>query len=331
MLNIRSKNLVEYAVRILFVILLGLAVHCAVAVAKGGGGKSAFDFGNPERRRTLLVVVLAIGAAAVVMLPTPGTPSGERKVAGGDDKPAKAEPESASAKASDQSETIGRSTPTAQPDSAAPTASIPLPDADEQPEKDVPKSPREELDVSPASPASPVQADALPMISVRPARSAARKARVSEMVERKWRAARKIQHNFIPDLIHDGPYLRLVYEAAMSGHPKAQAKLGDYAYRRRALIEAYYWMRLSCLNGCADAEPNLKACRDRWKRRGCQPEYGNVSSIFTERQSSLGRALIRLDCDVMPQQSLAKVKAMSVAGDAVAKMILDAMAEREDV
>lgn len=331
MLSVRSKNLTEYAVRLLFVILLGTVVHCAVAVAKGGDGKSAFDFANPERRRTLLVVILAIGAAAVVMLPMPGASSRERKEEGEGDKSAKAEPESVSAKVTEESGTIERSAPSAQLDSVASPASVPLSDTGVQPVNDALKSPWEEMPVSSASSASTVQADALPKKSVQSARSAACEVRVSETLVRKWKAARRIQHGYIPDLVHDGSYLRLVYDAAISGHPKAQAKLGDYAYRRRTLVEAYYWMKLSRLNGCEDAELNLKACRDKWKRRGCPPEYENVSSIFTERQSSLGRALIRLDCDVMSQQSLAKIKSMAAAGDAVAVRILGEMSEREDV
>lgn len=321
MLSIRSKNLMEYAVRMLFVILLGLAVHYAVYVAKGGGGKNAFDFGNPERRRTLLVVVLVVGAAAVVMLPTPAASSVEHKTTKRNDEREKTDPEVVPAKALVPSETTEQPEPAGQQPSVPSTESVMMPSPVELVAKDVPASPRK----------TAVAVPAMPEKSVRSVKPRPRESPVDEMLERKWRMARKIQHNYIPDLVHDGSYLRLVYDVAISGHPEAQAKLGDYAYRRRTLVEAYYWMKLSCMNGCRDAAPNLKACRDKWKRRGCPPEYENVSSIFTERQSSLGRALIRLDCDVMSKPSLTKIKSMAAAGDAVAVRILGEMTEREDV
>lgn len=302
MLSVRSRNLKTYAVRMLFVILLGLAAHCVVAVAKGGEGKRAFDFGDPERRRTLLVVVLAVGAAAVVMLPMPGATTAENKPA--DAGKAKTERGDEPEKAAAQTLPVVRPAPVA---SAEPV--------------DPPKPVEQVMMADPPAPPVPPVRSTAPSV----------RASVGELAERKWAMARRIRHNYIPDLFRDRFYLKMVHDAAMAGHPDAQAKLGDYAFRRRTLVEAYYWMKLSSMNGRQEAESNLMACRDKWKQKGCPPEYENVSAFFTEQQSALGRALLRLACGVRPEQALTRIRAQAAGGDDFAVRILDAMSKREDV
>ena len=332
MLSVRSKSMAEYAVRLLFLILLGLAIHCGVAAARGGG-KSAFDFKLPERRRSILMVVLVVGAVAVVMLPTaavrkPAKADGERvKSASGEPLPP----------AATQSE------PPVAPPASEPSPPVAPTDAE-------PSQPIAPSIPAPSQPASsPVERSMIversaPTVSARvdvpqarsaepapaPQTSAEGDALAVEMSERMWRSARKIRHNYIPDRAHDGEYLNLLHGAAMSGHSKAQAKLSDYAFRRGALVEAYYWMKLAQLNGFAEAESSLKVYRDQWRRSAYPLEYGNVYEHFTERQGSLGRALLRLDCGVQADQAKKRLTSMAAEGEAVAVMILGEMPEGGD-
>ena len=324
MLSIRSKNLTEYAVRILFVILLGLVAHCALVVVKGGDGRSSFDFDEPERRRSLLVIVLAVGAVAVFMLPT----SSEGKTAEKDDGQAKTIHENVPPKTDVQSESVGPQQPVEPQQLVEPQKPSENPEIAARP--DPIEQPRSAAAAVGAD-ASCVKAQEPETESALPAEPGDGEAFANEMAERMWRSARKIRHNFIPDLNQDGQYLNLLHGAAMSGHPKAQAKLGDYALRRGALVEAYYWMKLSQLNGSADAEPNLIACRERWMRSACPLEYKNVYQLFTERQSSLGRAFLRLDCGVQADMAMQRIRSMAAEGEAVAVMMLGEMPEREDV
>ena len=326
MLNVRSKNLAEYAVRMLFVVLLGLAVHCAMAVAKGGGGKSAFDFDRPERRRILLVVILAVGAAAVVMLPTNGATPGKGETAKKDGERAKVRPADEPSGPVEPPKPAEPPTPAEPPKPEAPPTPAERLVSVERQVASVP--PRAEIVKPAARPTAPVRRDASQKEADRPLMV---KPRVSNVAERRWKSARKIRHGYIPDPIRDGHYLRLVRDAAMGGHPDALAKLSEYASRRRVVVEAYYWMRLAQLCGFADAEANLKACRQKWRQRGCPVERENVSAIFTERQSVLGRALLRLDCGESPRQALLRIRAMAAEGDGFAVRILNALSEREDI
>lgn len=333
MLSVRSKSMAEYAVRLLFVILLGLAIHCAVAAARGGG-KSAFDFNLPERRRSILMVILVAGAVAVLMLPKaavrkPAKAGGERvKSASGEPLPPAAT-QSEPPVAPPASEPSPPVAPTdAEPSQpiapSIPAPSQPAPSPVERPavvERSAPPPVSARVDVPQARLAEPAPA---------PQASAEGDALAVEMSERMWRSARKIRHNYIPDRAHDGEYLNLLHGAAMSGHSKAQAKLSDYAFRRGALVEAYYWMKLAQLNGFAEAESSLKVYRDQWRRSAYPLEYGNVYEHFTERQGSLGRALLRLDCGVQADQAKMRLKSMAAEGEAVAVMILGEMPERGD-
>ena len=317
MLSVRSKSMAEYVVRLLLVILLGLAIHCAVAAARGGG-KSAFDFDLPERRRSILMVVLVVGAAAVVMLPTaaarkPAKADGERvKSASGEPLPpvaTQSEPPVAPP-ASEPSQTIAPSIPAPSQPASSPVERSTIV------ERSAPPSVSARVDVPRARTAEPAFV---------PRVVAEGESLAVEMSERMWRSARKIRHNYIPDRAHDGKYLNLLHGAAMSGHSKAQAKLSDYAFRRGTLVEAYYWMKLAQLNGFAEAEPKLKACRDKWRRLTCPLEYENVYEHFTERQGSLGRTFLRLDSGVQADQAKKRLASMAAEGEAVAVMILGAL------
>ena len=62
---------------------------------------------------------------------------------------------------------------------------------------------------------------------------------------RLWEEARGMAHRFRSDWKRNQEYLAKVYGAARLGHLEAMTKLGDYAYRRGALVEAYYWTALA--------------------------------------------------------------------------------------
>ncbi len=58
-------------------------------------------------------------------------------------------------------------------------------------------------------------------------------------------------HGFVPDEVEDSAYLTLVRKAAELGHLSAMVKLGDYAFRRGWIVEAFYWTLLAQLHGAA--------------------------------------------------------------------------------
>ena len=92
-----------------------------------------------------------------------------------------------------------------------------------------------------------------------------------------WDMAQKLPHSFRPDPDADYNYLRLVHDAARAGNEKAMVKLGEYARRRCADVEEYYWLTMARLHGAKGLEPMLDYCRNQWKLNGFNPEYGTCA------------------------------------------------------
>jgi len=104
-----------------------------------------------------------------------------------------------------------------------------------------------------------------------------------------------MKHRAIPDFRMDGPYLELLGRSAEKGYAPALAKLGEYAVRRCAWVEAYYWMKRAQRNGMHGLSPTLRAIRNGWAADGFPRQSSNVNKLFTEEAGRLGRALLRLD------------------------------------
>lgn len=138
-----------------------------------------------------------------------------------------------------------------------------------------------------------------------------------------WYMAREMPHNFVPNPMVDHDYLALVHAAAMAGHAEAQSKLAEYASRRNALVEAYYWMSKAKRNELEGADDFLTQCREQWMENGCLPEYENNYEFFTERQGVLARAALRLTCGVDVEHATQRLEEMIADGDAEAKEFLE--------
>jgi len=107
--------------------------------------------------------------------------------------------------------------------------------------------------------------------------------------------ARGMAHQKIPDFEFDGPYLELLGKSAAAGYAPALAKLGKYAMRRAAWVEAYYWMKLAQRSGMHGLSPTLREIRKNWALNGFPRQSSNVNTLFTDEAGSLGRALLRVD------------------------------------
>jgi len=111
-----------------------------------------------------------------------------------------------------------------------------------------------------------------------------------------WLRAREMPHAWIPHPEEDAEYLTLVLQAADGGCVPALLKLSEYAGRRGALVEAYFWMALAEKRGHAAARQHLMAIRKEWVVQQYPPEYENVYYGFTELRGSVGRALLSAAC-----------------------------------
>ena len=112
-------------------------------------------------------------------------------------------------------------------------------------------------------------------------------------------------HSEIPDPVEDAEYLDLIFSAAERGHVPALAELGDFAFRRGAFVEAYFWTTMAKRRLELSEDPDaqwyreigdmLRNIRRAWSAEGQPPEFENVYENFPEERGELGRAFLRLD------------------------------------
>lgn len=105
-----------------------------------------------------------------------------------------------------------------------------------------------------------------------------------------------MKHQFVPDEVEDGAYLKLLHKAAEGGHTLAMVKLGEYAFRGGWIVEAYYWTLLAQLHGKSGLDAALEEFRRIWLRKGCPAEHRNVRMGFSLTQGAFARAALRLKC-----------------------------------
>ena len=184
--------------------------------------------------------------------------------------------------------------------------------ADEAAARVAPEKPRE----APAAPASAARPSDLPPPRCEDAPPVVEG--VSE-ADRLWTEARRMPHNIIPDPATDGDYLAKIRGAAALGHLKAMAKLGEYAFRRGALVEAYYWTALAELKGASLLAETLRLIEAQWMQAGCPTEYDNLYDDFSERQGSFARALLRIRCGVDVRAACARLEKLAASGQEEAR------------
>lgn len=259
-MTLRSPSRGEYWKRMAIVVLLGAAAYATVISEKGGG--ATFKIWRPERMRFAVIMLVVVGAAAYELRPVAGRGQGD--VLKGEQDVLPLAEESASPGSGEDAPAGG-------------TSGLPIVAGQ------VPRS-----DGRTAAPVAGHQTEASSIF--------ARKDGDLADAETAWEMARDLQHNFIPDELEDCEYLRLVRRAAELGHRMAMIKLGDYAFRRGWIVEAYYWTLLAQMLGAPGLGDALEEIRKTWMKEGTPPEYENVRPDFTETQGVFARAVLRLKC-----------------------------------
>jgi len=140
--------------------------------------------------------------------------------------------------------------------------------------------------------------------------------------EEAWEKARSTPHNFIPDPSVDGTYVALVYHAARGGHADALAKLSDYAVRRGAKVEAYFWAAVAQKRGHTGMETKMIRIRKEWMLEGASGEYDNVYDLFSESCGTVGRSLLRIACGVDAPHARKRLHDLAEKGDPYAALFV---------
>ena len=129
-------------------------------------------------------------------------------------------------------------------------------------------------------------------------------------------------HRFKPDWEKDQEYLSKIYAAARLGHLEAMTKLGEYAGRRGAVVEAFYWTLLAELKGAKGLKVQLRELRSRWQALGGPEQYRNAYKDFTEEQGVFARAVLRLQCGIDAAGARRRLKRLADRGVPEAQMFL---------
>ena len=344
-MTLRCSSWGEYLTRILFLVLLCLAVH-SVRLVILKDREDMFAFWRPDRLRSFVVMAAVVGIAAGVMYPKKGGRPTAEKAAGA---AAEAPPPAA----------LPQEPPTEQPVSeppAAPSEEVPSAHETETPPAEPkPEVPRIPPSLPPSRPpverAGTVAVSATDVEAAPPSRyqdqvfdayvnarrRAARGGGAARPTDdrssrRLWERARDMPHNYIPDLEHDYMYLTMVYAAATAGRVEAQAKLGEYALRREAYVEAYYWLRLAAVNGMRTESHRelMRECCTQWVLNGCDPEYGNEYRFFSGRQGTMARAMLRHDTGIDVRKGRERLREMAMSGDETAAKFLSAIRKESE-
>lgn len=313
-MTVRSSSLGEFLKRLLFLFLLCLSVHCGVVAIRTDGEGKPFDLTQAGNLRTALVVCAVMGLAGFLLRP------GEKT----------AETVAASPTPELPADPV---VPQPAPESAPELVSTLEPEPVVDPEPAVEPEPQPIPGPQPVFKPEPTplpEPEPVPEPAEVPVR-AHMDARLSEPVqtdpltpEEMWQKARTMKHGYVPDSRKDYGYLSLLSRAALAGHLEAQLKLGEYASRRGAQVETYYWLKRAKLCGAQvrNLDWKLRDCCNQWVWRGCQPEYENVYPFFSERQGVLGRAALRIDSGTDVFQALMRLRGLAAKGDSDAVLFL---------
>ena len=286
-MTFRSPSRGEYAKRMAIVLLLCLSVYSIIVSETGGG---VFRVWEPERMRLALIALILVGIAAYEFRPGKGRSKDVKAALPLVDK-------------RDAEAPVAEEPAAEVPSVEEPAAEVPTEKTFEAGQQ--PKPQPTALDLNPA-----VEAAVVP-------------EKASEQAEALWDKARSLPHGFVPDEIEDGVYLTLVREAAALGHLSAMVKLGDYAFRRGWIVEAYYWTVLAQMHGAEGLETALGEMRKTWTKEGNPPEYENVSPCFSEARGSFARAVLSIKCGRNVTRARRRLRELADMGCSEARLYLD--------
>ena len=132
---------------------------------------------------------------------------------------------------------------------------------------------------------------------------------------RLWHEASEIAHSHLPSWENDGKYLNLVVTAAKLGRVEAMGKLGDFAFCRKVIDEAFYWKMKVKIRGARVPGVQLRDILKLWKKMGCPRHGRSFTPDFGEPQADYARAALKLMCGLDGHNARKKIRDLSAAGN----------------
>ena len=133
--------------------------------------------------------------------------------------------------------------------------------------------------------------------------------------EKIWAEACGMIHSETPDFSTDWQYMTLVHKAAGLGHLEAMSALGDFAFQRGDIVEAFYWKLRVEMNGGRCRNPSLMDIIRVWNEVGCPDGGEEVGVGFAEQRADFAHAVLCLKSGVDPRFGTMRLKELSDAGD----------------
>ena len=115
------------------------------------------------------------------------------------------------------------------------------------------------------------------------------------------------------------------FRKATHGRPEYFVRLGEYAWRRGAMIEAHYWVSMAKFHGVVGLDDWLGEIRRRWILLGRQMEDGYHYSTFPYERRALAHQYMMLACGFSAGVCRLNLMRMAEAGDREAAIILNAL------
>ena len=133
--------------------------------------------------------------------------------------------------------------------------------------------------------------------------------------EKIWAEACGMVHSEIPDFSTDWQYMTLVHKAAELGHAGAMSALGDSAFQRGDIVEAFYWKQRVEMGGGRCRNPTLANIISAWAEVGCPDGGEEVGAGLSEQQADFAHAVLCLKSRVDPRFGTMRLKELADAGD----------------
>ena len=133
--------------------------------------------------------------------------------------------------------------------------------------------------------------------------------------EKRWAEACGMIHSEIPDFSTDWQYMTLVHKAAELGHAGAMSALGDFAFQRGDVVEAFYWKQRVEMGGGRCRNPTLTDIIRVWTEVGCPDGSEDIGVRFPVQRADFAHAVLCLKSGVDPRFGTMRLKELSDAGD----------------
>ena len=113
------------------------------------------------------------------------------------------------------------------------------------------------------------------------------------------------------------------FRKAMHGDPEWFVRLGEYAWRRGAMVESHYWITVAKAHGVAGLDDRLKYLRKRWVQAGHRLGDGRIYETFPRERMELANHYMMFACRFSAEVNRLWIEREAQSGNVDALKILD--------